>query len=365
MNPKRVLICGLTENPGGLEIYIMNIYRNLDRSRLQFDFLVYGDSSIAFSDEISQLGGRIHRVPRRRKHPVKHYLSIRKIFGENAYNGLYYQCNRKLQTIELFRLAKKYGIQKRVLHSHNMSDMARSKFVKLREKVTELSYDKYITDYFACSDQAGRWMFHNRNFTVMNNSIDTNAFKYDECTRTAMRNKLNISTDTVVLGTVGRLAYQKNPEFIVEVFNDYHRINPNSVFIHIGDGEERSKIEHMIENYGLSNSYYLMGTQNNVADYLNAMDIFIFPSRYEGFGIVLIEAQAVGLHIIADTSVPRASKVSDLVVYMDSLDSKTWAKEVERIANRIENRIDMSKVVDEKGFGINSLTRKIQTFFES
>ena len=362
MEPKRVLIGGVTGNTGGLELYIMNIYRNIDRTKLQFDFLNFEKVPLAFNDEIVKLGGNVYSIPLRKKNPIKHRQVLSEVLKSNKYVGFYYQCNRKLRTMDLYKLAKKYGVEKRVIHSHNMSDRERSKFIMFREKLAEMSYDRYATDYFACSEQAGKWMFHDRKFTVMNNSIDTDVFKYNETIRNNIRKEFNINDDTVVLGTVGRIEYQKNPEFIVETFNAYHKINPNSIFIHIGDGTERTKIENMISNYGLTDSYHLMGVKNNVADYLNAMDIFLFPSRYEGFGIVLIEAQSVGLRIIADTSVPRESKLTDLILYKETEDPQSWADEIEKMAHSL-NRVDMSEVVNEKGFGVKSLAKKIQDYF--
>ena len=363
VKPKRVLICGLTDNKGGLETYIMNIYRNIDRRKLQFDFLYGENGTVAFSDEIKKLGGHIYHIPRKYKHPIRHFLLVRKLFKENNYEGLYFQCNVKLRTIELFKLAKKYGVKKRVIHSHNTKKEKRNKIILFREWYTSKLYDKYCTDFFACSKAAGKWMFNNRKFSVVNNCIDTDVFKYDEICRDALRNSLKIKKNTVVLGTVGKLDYQKNPEFMVEVFNFYHKMNPDSIFIHIGDGIQHEKIQRMVESYGLSDSYYLKGLLSDVSNYLNAMDIFLLPSRFEGFPIVLVEAQSVGLPCVVSSNVTKESKITDLVNYKEINSPKSWAYEIEKIQKKYSSRTDKSEIICEQGYGIKKLADMIQGYF--
>ena len=363
MKPDRVLICGLTENKGGIESYIMNIYRNIDRRKLQFDFLCGENQTIAFSDEIKKMGGHIYHIPRKYKHPIRHFVLLRKLFKENKHEGLYYQCNVKLRTIELLKLAKKYGVKKRVLHSHNTQDEKRNKIILFREWYTSRLYDKYCTDYFACSEAAGKWMFNNREFSVINNCIDTDIIKYDKIIRDTIRSNLKINNDTVVLGTVGRVEYPKNPEFSVETFNIYHRANPNSIFIHVGDGIDREKIQKLVDDYGLSDSYYLQGMVSNVADYLNAMDCFLLPSIFEGFPISLIEAQSAGIPCIVSSSVTKSSKLTDLVCYKKTNSPKVWADEIERLLLKNSIRTDRSGEICEQGYGIKKLAEKIQKYF--
>lgn len=363
MNKKRVLICGLTDNKGGIETYIMNIYRNIDRSRLQFDFLCEEGRSIAFSDEIKKLGGHIYHIPRKYKHPIRHIVLVNKLFMDNNYIGLYFQCNTKLRTIELFKLAKRYGVKNRVIHSHNTHEKKGNIVVRFREWCTSRLYDKYCTDYFACSEEAGKWMFNNRRFSVINNCIDTNVFKYDELIRNELRSSLSANQETVVIGSVGRLDYQKNPEFMVEVFKVYHKHNPNSIFIHIGDGMDREKIQSLVDSYNLSDRFILKGMLSNVEDYLNAMDFFVFPSRYEGFGIALIEAQSVGLPCIASSDIPKESKLTDLVNYKKTNSPKEWAELIEEFQKRYSLRTDRSEEINLQGYGVNNLAVRIQDYF--
>lgn len=362
MNTNRVLICGLTNNKGGIETYIMNIYRKLDRTKLQFDFLCEENQSIAFSDEITKMGGHIYYIPRKYKHPIRHFILVRKLL-KNEYKGLYYQCNVKLRTMELFKLAKKYGIKKRVIHSHNTHEEKRNIVVFLREWYASKLYNKYCTDFFACSEEAGKWMFKNRSFSVINNCIDTNVFKYDESIRDMVRTRLQVDKDIVVFGTVGKLDHQKNPEFLVEVFKAYHDKYPQSIFIHIGDGINRMKIQNMIDGYGLTDSFFLKGILSNVSDYLNAMDIFLLPSRFEGFPIVLIEAQSVGLPCVVSSVITKKTKLTELVTYKKTNSPKVWADEVEELLVSNPIRLDKSKEISDQGYDIKQLADRIQGFF--
>lgn len=362
---KRVLICGFTRTVGGMETYIMNIYRNIDRQKLQFDFLYPYDAPMAFHDEVLKLGGHIYHVPRKKKNILQHYKLINKLFRENEFEGIYFQCNRKLLTMDVFKKAYKYGVKKRIIHSHNTQSYYGGCINALREKIAGFSYDKYINGFFACSDDAGKWMFGQRDYRVINNGIDTNKFRYSEESRHRIREEEHIPEDYFVLGTIGRLSDEKNPEFLVELFDKINEYNSKCCFIHVGDGDKKNEIMKMVSDRGLDN-YLLVGRKDNPADYLNAMDLFLLPSIYEGFPISLIEAQSTGLPCISSTNVTQSANITGLIKYF-SLDSKQeWYDAImDTMVSSDYTRTDKSNVVEDAGFGVNKLAKSIEEFFLS
>lgn len=361
MEPKRVLICGFTEAQGGMETYIMNIYRHCDRDCIQFDFLNVHSCDIAYKDEIEQLGGHIYYVPLKSHDFKMHYKALDELFSQNSYSAVYYQCTHKLVSLDVFKYAKKYGVKKRVIHSHSSRDDGNSLVHRLREKLTELRIDKYVTDFFACSKQAGEWMFSGRKFTVIKNGIDTNIFCYKKDRRDLIRKEYGIE-NKLVIGTVGRLAKVKNIDYMISVFKELHKRNSNTIFLHIGDGELKESIEEKLKENDIKDSYLLLGAKKEVADYLNAMDIFLLPSFHEGFPFVLIEAQATGLPCLASDVITTDCNLANNVTFLP-IDNgvDVWVEQIECLP--VENRMSQTTVIQDKGYDIQMIAQEIQNYF--
>ena len=361
MDLKRVLICGFTENQGGMESYIMEIYRHLDRTKIQFDFLNFHTFQIAYANEIATLGGKIYYVPMKSVDVNGHYQALDEVFTNTQYAGVYYQCNNKLVSLDVFQYAKKHGVPKCVIHSHNSTQMDKPLLHRIREKMAELRMDTYVTDYFACSKEAGEWMFGNRPFTVIKNSVDTDVFRYDESTRAQIRKEHGIENQLVV-GTVGRLVDAKNPKFMIEIFDELQKMNSETVFLHVGDGTLRDELIQIKEQYEWKNNYLFVGNKGNVADYMNAMDVFVLPSIHEGFPIVLVEAQATGLPCFAADNI---TKTCDLTGNLDFLpisgSAKVWAEKILEVDSR--KRESQTKSIQENGYDIVKVTKQIEEFF--
>lgn len=361
MGVKRILICGFTSNCGGMESYVMNIYRNMDRSKLQFDFLYPYDEEIAFHDEIISLGGRIIYVPSRKKKPFKHYLNMYNLFNKNQYLALCYQCNRKLVTWEVFKFAKRAGIKNRIIHSHNSSSLKESFIHKLRETITEKRMDRYVTGRLACSDEAGRWMFQDRSFLVFPNTIDTNVFYYDPNIRKNLKNKMGLN-DSLVLGTVGRLNEEKNPYFLVEIFNTYHKKHPDSHFIHVGSGPMVEEIKEKVKEYNLSNYYHFVGITDHVNDYLQMMDIFLLPSFYEGFPISLVEAQSTGLPCLVSSNVTKSVNITGNIQFASIESPEIWVEKIDDILKDF-TRSDQSNAIQKAGYSNDKAVERVEEYF--
>ena len=338
----------------------MNIYRRIDRTILQFDFIDLVGGHMAYSDEIRQLGGNVITVPQRRDNLKKHNEIMNNLFKNTKYEGIYYQCNRKLRTLEFFKLAKKYNVPKRVIHSHNTEESNPGTIANIRIALCAKTLNNYVTDRWACSEDAGKWMFNESPYTVIKNGVDTEKYAFKESVRAEIRESYNAN---VILGTVGRISPEKNPDFLVDLFSIYHKKNPDSLFLHIGDGELISHIREKIADLGLTNSYLLLGRINDVDRYINAMDAFLLPSIHEGFPIVLVEAQANGLRCIVSDKVTDSTNLTGLVEFLPIEAPEIWAGSID--STKEIDRSSYAEIIREKKYSINETARQVFDFFAS
>ena len=360
--PKRVLIGGLTSETGGMESYILNLYRHIDRSRLQFDFVNHlSGEKIAFEDEIKRLGGRVFAVPMLRNGVKEHYEALDRLFKENRYEAVYYQANRKLKNADLLQCAKKYGVPKRILHSHNSKDAVESGLNKLRIRIAEKKVSDCLTDRFACSKEAGEWMFPGKSFKVVKNGVDLSVFDYDPAAREKIRNEHG-AKGKKIYGTVGRLSAQKNPLYLTEIFAKLHENDADSVFWHIGGGELEDALRLRIKEWGLEDSYILLGRKGNVAEYLNAMDVLVLPSLYEGFPITLVEAQCSGLRCLVSDVITRSVDLTGNVRFFSLKESSDkWAKEAAALSEY--DRRSFAEVLRDKGYDEETIAKELEEYF--
>lgn len=325
---------------GGVEAVILNYFRNINKSKFVFDFVIDSDSTDNnFINEIQELGGTIIKCPPYQKlHSYNKFLY--KLFKEKKYDIVHSNIN----TLSVFplRMAEKAGIKIRIAHSHSTSNPKEWKKNLLKNILRPFS-KKYANVYFACSELAGRYLFGNKAFdegkvVIFNNAINLDKFKYNEEKRKEIRKKLNIKNDTFVIGHIGRFVAQKNHTFLIDIFNEMHKENENSVLLLIGQGTLQNEIKEKVDKLGLANSVKFIGQVTNANDYYNAMDVFVLPSIYEGLGMVLIEAQANELPCIASTEVPKEAKISNQIEYIE-LDKNPsyWAK---RILNKNRSKVN-------------------------
>ncbi len=324
---------------GGLETMLMNYYRSIDRSKIQFDFLVHRDFRADYDDEIESLGGIIHRVPRLVPWSRTYKKSLEAFFKAHPEYKIVHVHQDCLSSV-ILKVADKCGVPIRLAHSHASSQDKNLKY--LIKLFYMRSIPKYSTKMFACSKQAGDWMFRGSEFTVLNNAIDTNQYFFSDEARKKIRNEFGFSDDTFVLGHVGRFAPPKNHEFLIDIFYEVKKINRNSKLLLVGDGDLRQSITDKVDRLNLSDSVVLAGVRSDVHVLLNAMDAFVMPSVYEGLGIAIIEAQANGMHCIISDTIAKDCDLTDLV-HRISLDSapQVWAKQIISLSQKTrEKRID-------------------------
>ena len=270
-------------NGGGVESVVMNYYKNIDRNRIQFHFLCDEDSTDIPYEEIEKLGGKVIVIPPYQK-LFKYQKELYRIFKENNYKIIHSHINA-LSVFPL-RIAKKAGVPIRIAHSHSTSN--KKEWKKNILKMILRPFSKlYANNYFACTEYAGKWLFgkkvvERKELNVINNAIDLKKFEFNENTREDLRKELGIKEDVLVIGHVGRFMKQKNHEFLVEVFNEVYKKNQNTLLILIGQGPLLSEIKEKAINLNIEDKIKFIGQVTDVEKYYNIMDIFLFPSIYEG-----------------------------------------------------------------------------------
>lgn len=342
---------------GGLETMIMNYYRHMDRSAVQFDFLVHRDFEADYEAEILELGGRIYRLPPLNPFSPDYLGKLDAFFAEHREYRIVH-CHLDCMAGIPLKAAKKHGVPVRIAHAHSSSQTKDGKYlVKLGFKHV---IRRYATDLLACSRAAGEWMFGGDGFLVMNNAID--AAQYSHCPETALRvrEELGILADALVAGHVGRFDPPKNHEFLLRVFS---KLPKNARLLLVGDGQLRKAAEKQANELGIADRVIFTGIRTDVPRLLQAMDVFVFPSVYEGLPVSLIEAQAAGLPCLISDRVPIECKKTDLVRQISLFaGEESWAEAVLE-ASRMP-RTDAAAQIREAGFDIVSNARWLREFYE-
>lgn len=331
----------------GLETFIMNIYRNINREKIQFDFIVHTEDKAAYDDEIEELGGKIYHVVRYNPPNLKYFEQVNSIMSANTYEIVHshIDCMSSLP----LAIAKYNKIPIRIAHSHSSSESFDIKYpIKFLSK---LLIPVFATNLFACGVRAGKWMFGRKKFSVIKNGIDTVKFKFDNDVRNNVREKLGIEQGQVVIGHVGRFEVVKNHEFILKIFSSYHLINKNSVLILVGKGELEDKIKSLASDLGIKNCIKFLGVRDDIPQLMNAMDLFLMPSFFEGLPLVLVESQSTGLPCLISNIIPHDCDIVPTLITRESLENSAdiWANNIDIMLNKCR-RTNCSNVVKDKGF---------------
>lgn len=354
----KILQIGMTNNIGGMETYIMSQYRHLDRESIQYDFLnITGESDIVFSSEIKKNGSMIYNISSRHINPLKHYWdTIRLLWNvRHKYRAIVLNTCHLYYIFPLF-IAMLFRYPKRIIHSHNSGDELKMTFkrrmlVLLNRMLMKLS----VTDYWACSEMAGRWLFKKDEFTVVHNAIEMEKFIYDENKRLSIRSKMNLE-DKFVIGNVARFTYQKNHLFLIEVFREiYHRDN-TAVLLLIGDSTSDDSIYNTVKNkvvdYGLEKNVRFLGMRQDVNSLYQGMDCFLLPSHFEGLCVAALEAQASGVFCLCSDALSKETKITPNLYFKSLNDSaQEWAEFV--IGKRNFKRTNVSGYIKSSGYDIN------------
>lgn len=302
----RILHVTPTMKKGGVENYIMNMYRNIDRSRIQFDFLEHYSSEDAFDAEIQSMGGHIYHIPFMEYKSIPRYLKeLDAFFTEHQEIDV---VHGHMGTTAMFYsvAAKRHGIRNRLIHAHEDSYI-RDPRGYIRMALIKQSW-LGASQLCACSETSGHYYYGNRSFTILKNAIDTDRFAFNSQKRTSMRSRLGLNDSEYVIGHIGRFAKQKNHHFLIKAFAEVLRYRPNAVLLLVGEGDLKKNIQNLVAELGIVNKVIFAPVIETPELYYDAMDLFILPSNFEGLPLVGIEAQCNGLPVLfADTITKEAN----------------------------------------------------------
>jgi glycosyltransferase involved in cell wall biosynthesis len=359
------------EGIDGISSYIMNIYKNINRDRIEFTIISFYSNRSVFENELLNLRGKIIKYPidniKRIKKKIVICKTIIKELNKNEYNAVYIQSSVPYDHLYMYFIKKYSNVPIRIIHSHN-SNFNKQFGNSIRMILGYFSklFENSSTNYLACSKKAAYWLFRkskveNGEVELINNGIDINKFKYDIEIRKIFRKKLGIS-EKVVIGNVGRFTFQKNHNFLLDVFNEYLKINSEAILLLVGEGELEEEIRNKMKELNIDNKVIFYGISNEVENLMQVMDCFVMTSFYEGLPIVGVEAQASGLPLIVSDKITNEMKIINNVKFISLEDNASiWAGEIDKIIKL--QRKDTSNELIEKGFDIESIARELEKLF--
>ena len=357
---------------GGIEALIMNIISNSNLSEFEYKIIVGQKETNSFDSKINEYG--IEFIEMHNKHfknPIFRTLSsffkFKKIISRESDAIIHINIYNSVGLV-LGSLVKNKEKNRVIIHAHNNGiDKENDKlYIK---RISNCIFRKIFTNthynYIACSDLAAKFCFDTKKiekYYIMKNGIASDKFCFNEETREKIRSELNIDNDTLVLGHVGRFVYQKNHVFLIDVFNKFIKTHNNSKLLLIGSGPLMKELEKKVCEYNLKDKVIFLGNTENVEKYMCAMDLFVFPSLYEGLGIVLIEAQCSGLRCFATDGLPDLVKVTNNIFFLE-LDINVWEKSL--IEQMSYKRMNMSDEIRKAGFDIYDSVKNLEKEYEA
>lgn len=357
----KILYFGMSGNLGGIESHIKNYYQAFTKRNIDIDFIKMEDS-ICFEEDFINGGSKVTRLPNRRSNPIRFIVSLYTFLKKHPEYKIIHVHLNTCSSIEPILISK---LLKRVVFIHSHSEWKGTNMVTRIIHYINRPVAYWLSDEkLACSVAAGKWLFGNKNFRTMKNAIDLKEYRYNIESRKKMREELGIK-GKYVIGHIGRFSHVKNHEFLIKVFCKVNKKYQNSSLILVGDGELRQKCERLINEMNLNESVIFTGVRNDIPSLLSSMDVFVFPSHYEGLGMVVIEAQASGLPCIASKYVPREVNLTNMVEFLPIDDSEdVW---VDKIIKHVNNkrREDTHNLIRENGYDIETAAGKLEEIYKS
>lgn len=353
---------------GGQESFFFNVLQHIDMDNLKIDVFTpyYCDNELS-RKTVEDHGGRLTEIgllfePGKSRTNI--YKPLISHLRKNKYDVVHIHSG-SISVLALAALAARRAKTKKIIvHSHATGNGKTLKYRLTKIIMTPL-LDFCPTDYCACSKEAGAWKFSHRSvkkLVVLKNGVDLERFRYSPETRQKIRDQYGIKQDNYVIGHVGRFSYEKNQQFIVDLIKEIKTEIPSAKAMLVGAGDTLKKTKEQAQKNGLKEDIFFIGNVNNVQDYLQAMDVFVLPSLFEGLGIVGVEAQAAGLNVIASTNVPQALKLSSLVQFISLKDVQRWKRETIKAVNN--GRLNVSKQIRLAGYEIRETAAQLQKIYQ-
>ena len=354
---KRLLCIVGSMNAGGAETFLMKVYRKLDKDKYQMDFVVAVKEEGFYDNEINDMGGKIYHVTPKSESSFKNFKDIKKIVKDNNYKSVLRVSQNSLSALELYA-ARLGGAKKLAYRSSNSNVVSGSKKQLIVHKACMFMPRLFANIRFAPSSEAAKFMFgknslKNNKAFILNNGIDYTKYKYSKEGRNRIRDEFKIKEDDLLIGHVGRFNKQKNHKFLLDIFKEIKNKNGKSKLMLVGEGELLEEIKKYANELGIIDDIILTGIRKDVSDLLSAMDVYVFPSFYEGMPNTVIEAQATGLPCIVSNRITKEAKITDLVIYKNLEDkAEEWAE----LAVSMKNKDRLVSMPEE--YDINYVVKK-------
>ncbi|MEE3427356.1 MAG: glycosyltransferase family 1 protein [Ruminococcus sp.] len=359
----RILHCFNALDNGGVEAFVMSVYRKIDKSKVQFDFLLRSSKRTHYWDEIEEMGGRIYSTPPFPKKAVSNYRATDKFFRENAknYAAVHIHAN-SLFYMKALKSALKHKARLCIMHSH--STQSNSAIVSVVHNLNKRKLNSLKVTKLACSKAAGEWMFPDGNYQVIHNGIDTEKFRFNDEKRSLIRKELDIENQ-LVIGHIGRFVEAKNHARLIDIFYDYQKKNENAVLLLVGFGELGNAISQKIDQLKISDKVIMLNDRNDPHNLLQAMDVFVFPSLYEGLPISLVEAQASGVNcVVSDIQPNQEAEICKnyKLVSLNDNNSK-WISAIDSLNKQDNPREQSVDLVKSEGYDISTTCKELMSIY--
>lgn len=368
--PIRVLQIVGRMDRGGIENMVMNLYRNIDRDKVQFDFLAHYGREAAFNDEIRAMGGRIFEMPCLRDETHIYYW---KIFEYIRALVAFFKQHSEFKIIHghmtntasiYMPIAKKYGVTCRIAHSHTTH--GKKGLLGIVTQILQKPISLFVTDWFACSKVAAKWLYsfgtiESGKMKIVPNAVDAQKFRFDPSKRKAVRNELELG-DSLVIGCVARFRPEKNQIFLVDILHEMLQRKINCKLMFVGDGPMEQQVKDRVIQMGLQEYTLFLGQRSDVPDLMQAMDVFVLASLFEGLPVVGIEAQASGLPCVISDTVTKEMDIFEQIYYLSLEQSvNIWVETIQKAAEM--ERKDTYEQINQAGYDIHITAPWLQEFY--
>lgn len=354
-----LLVNTVRTTQNGQTMFLLNYLRHMDRSGMKIGFVAANAVEGWVRDELDRMGVALYELPMRNRHPLQYMRALQGVIRKGDYQIIHAHGNSATLATEMVAAARA-GVPVRIAHSHN----TRCNHILVHKLLTPLLL-RCATARFACGQEAGRWLFGGRKFTVIRNASDAGVYGFDGSRRQRMREQMGLTGQTVI-GTVGSLNAQKNPLFLLRAFAKARTQNENLHLLMVGDGPLRPQVERFVADNGLTNCVTLTGRINDVPDRLQAMDMMALPSVHEGFPCVLVEWQLNGLPALVSDAVTRDCDLTGMLRYMP-LDEAVWAEAMAKTV-LMQDRAQISRENGQKvaaaGYDIHTEAAQIKRGYQ-
>ena len=356
--PKVLFVCTVPTDKSGIPNVICNLLSALDPKWFHIGYVSINKPSELFKEKLATINASLYVIPREISHPLRYINNLSKVARE--YDIIHVHGNSATMVLEMMA-ARISGVRVRIAHSHNTTCS-----MKAIDTIARPLFYRLCNGRLACGTEAGKWLFGDKNFAVINNGINIHKFRFVEASRELVRSRLGIR-DEFIIGHIGNFVEQKNHSFLLDVFLSFTRLQPKTKLLLLGDGPLRNSIESKVETYNLTDKVIFAGSVDHPEEYMNAMDIVAMPSLFEGLPLTLIEEQANGLHIVAADTITPDANISGNVRYLPLSDCDQWALIIKNmLENTHHNTVSSEKAVEKikaAQYDIESVSKNLSEYY--